>query len=79
MSASLTSVVYLIAAVLFILARSGLSNPETARQGNRMDMIGMAIAVLATLAHHDMTAGGLGLIILAMLIGRETRGKPLPQ
>ena len=40
---------YLVAAVLFILALRGLSNPETSRRGNRLGMAGMAIAVLATL------------------------------
>ncbi len=69
MSASLTSLVYLIAAVLFVLALRGLSHPETSRQGNRMGMIGMGIAILATLVHHGMTASGIGLILLAMLIG----------
>jgi NAD(P) transhydrogenase subunit beta len=69
MSASVTSLVYLIAAVLFILALRGLSNPETARNGNRMGMAGMAIAILATLAHHGMSMEGYGLIVLGMLIG----------
>ena len=50
MSANLTSLAYLIAAVLFILALRGLSRPVTSRQGNRFGMIGMAIAVVATLA-----------------------------
>ena len=50
MSASLTSLAYLVAAVLFILALRGLSSPVTSRQGNRFGMIGMAIAVVATLA-----------------------------
>ena len=45
MSASLTSLAYLVAAVLFMLALRGLSSPVTSRQGNRMGMAGMAIAV----------------------------------
>jgi NAD(P) transhydrogenase subunit beta len=69
MSASLTSAIYLVAAVLFILALRGLSHPETSRQGNRMGMIGMAIAIAATLLQHGMTASGLGLILLALAIG----------
>jgi NAD(P) transhydrogenase subunit beta len=69
MSASLTSAIYLVAAVLFILALRGLSHPETSRQGNRMGMIGMAIAIGATLLQHGMTASGLGLILLALAIG----------
>jgi NAD(P) transhydrogenase subunit beta len=69
MSASLTSFVYLIAAVLFILALRGLSHPETSRRGNLMGMAGMAIAVVATLIHHGMSLPGIGLIVLAMAIG----------
>ncbi|MCC6718848.1 MAG: NAD(P)(+) transhydrogenase (Re/Si-specific) subunit beta [Acetobacteraceae bacterium] len=69
MSASLTSVAYLVAAVLFILALRGLSHPETSRQGNRMGMIGMAIAIGATLLHHGMSTSGFGLILLALVIG----------
>ena len=69
MSASITSVVYLVAAVLFVLALRGLSHPETSRRGNQMGMAGMAIAILATLVHHGMSIPGIGLIVLAMAIG----------
>ncbi|MEO5511090.1 MAG: Re/Si-specific NAD(P)(+) transhydrogenase subunit beta [Longimicrobiales bacterium] len=47
--AGLVTVSYIGATVLFILALGGLSNPETARQGNVYGIIGMAIAVLATM------------------------------
>ena len=50
MNANLAAVLYLVAGVLFILALRGLSSPATSRQGNRFGMIGMAIAVLTTLA-----------------------------
>ena len=43
---------YLIAGVCFILALRGLSSPESSRRGNRLGMIGMAIAVLTTLYTH---------------------------
>ena len=69
MSASLTSLAYLVAAVLFILALRGLSHPETSRQGNRFGMIGMAVAVVATLPHHGMSGLGYGLILLGIIIG----------
>ena len=69
MSASLTSVAYLVAAVLFIVALRGLSNPETSQQGNRYGMIGMGIAIVATLAHAGMSAHGYVLIIIAVAIG----------
>jgi NAD(P) transhydrogenase subunit beta len=69
MSASLSSLLYLIAAVLFILALRGLSNPETSRRGNILGMTGMAIAILVTLGHANMSAVGYLLILLAVLIG----------
>src|SRR5271165_2785936 len=69
MSASLTSLAYLVAAVLFILALRGLSSPVTSRSGNRFGMIGMAVAIVATLLHHGMGLGGFGLIALGLLIG----------
>ncbi len=69
MSASLTALAYLVAAVLFILALRGLSHPETSRSGNRFGMIGMAVAVVATLAHHGMSGAGYGLILLGIIIG----------
>jgi proton-translocating NAD(P)+ transhydrogenase subunit beta len=69
MSANLTALAYLVAAVLFILALRGLSSPVTSRQGNRFGMIGMAVAVIATLAHHGMGGLGYGLIFLGIIIG----------
>ena len=50
MNVNLAALLYLVAGVLFILALRGLSSPATSRQGNRFAMIGMAIAVLTTLA-----------------------------
>ena len=41
---------YLVAGVCFILALRGLSSPATSRRGNRLGMIGMAIALVATIA-----------------------------
>jgi NAD(P) transhydrogenase subunit beta len=72
MSASLTSLAYLVAAVLFILALRGLSSPVTSRAGNRFGMIGMGVAIVATLLHHGMNLPGYGLIVLGLLIGGGT-------
>ena len=49
MSANLVALAYLIASVFFILALKGLSSPITARRGNLFGMVGMTIAVIATL------------------------------
>ena len=61
------AVSYIIATILFILALGGLSNQETARRGNWYGIIGMAIALIATIlgvvtAHYEY-------LIVAMLIG----------
>jgi len=69
MSQTLVSLLYLVAAVLFILALRGLSSPVTSRQGNQFGMIGMAVAVVATLARPGMHAAGVDLIILGIAIG----------
>ncbi len=50
MSANQLALWYLAASVLFILALKGLASPVSARRGNLFGMIGMAIAVLVTLA-----------------------------
>lgn len=49
-TASITTLAYLVASVCFIMALRGLSNPETARSGNIYGISGMVIAVITTLA-----------------------------
>ncbi len=67
MSANLSAFAYLVATVLFIMALRGLSSPLTARQGNLFGMIGMAIAILTTLASPGVLS--YWMIILGILIG----------
>jgi NAD(P) transhydrogenase subunit beta len=69
MSGSLTTVAYIGATILFILSLGGLSNPETARRGNLYGMIGMAIAVLATVLGPRVAGAGVPWIIAAMVVG----------
>ena len=69
MSESLTTVAYLGATILFILSLGGLSNPETSRRGNLYGMVGMAIAVLATVFGPHVSAAGIPWIVTAMLVG----------
>ncbi len=69
MSESLVTAAYIGAIMLFILSLSGLSNPETARRGNLFGILGMAIAVLATIFGPRVSAGGISWIIGAMVVG----------
>ena len=61
------TVSYLGAAILFILSLGGLSKQETARRGNVYGVLGMAIAVAATVFGTHL--GGLVVLIPAMVIG----------
>ena len=69
MSASLATVAYIGAAILFILSLGGLSNPETSRRGNLLGMVGMALAVLATVLGPRVSSAGLAWSIAALVIG----------
>jgi H+-translocating NAD(P) transhydrogenase subunit beta len=63
---------YIVAGLLFILALAGLSRHETAKAGNTFGMAGMVVALVATIAlavNRHITAGGLGLLIVAMAVG----------
>ncbi|MBV9419520.1 MAG: NAD(P)(+) transhydrogenase (Re/Si-specific) subunit beta, partial [Alphaproteobacteria bacterium] len=70
MNANIVALLYLVAGVLFILALRGLSSPESSRRGNQFGMIGMAIAVLTTLAAHPPTDNvGWALVAGGIAIG----------
>jgi NAD(P) transhydrogenase subunit beta len=58
---------YLVAAVTFIMALKGLSNPKRARTGNFIAMGGMALAIVATFFQPGL--GHIGLIVVGMVIG----------
>ena len=63
MNSSLATVAYIGATILFILSLGGLSNQETARRGNLYGMIGMSLAVLATIFGPQVTAEGIPMIV----------------
>ena len=69
MSESLATASYVGATILFILSLGGLSNPESSRRGNLYGMIGMTIAVLATVSGPRVTAAGIPWIIGCMVAG----------
>src|SRR3954471_19709289 len=68
MSPSMVTVSYIAAIILFILSLGGLSNPESSRRGNLYGMVGMAIAVVATIAGRVAPAGLAG-VVAALVVG----------
>ena len=72
MTSSLATVAYIGATILFILSLGGLSSPETARRGNLFGIIGMTIAVVATVLGPRVTPGGYAWIVGALIqVGPE--------
>ncbi len=67
MSAGLVQAAYIVAALFFIMSLAGLSKQESARNGNYYGIVGMAIALIATI--FSPGAQGFGWIIIAMAIG----------
>ena len=66
-NAGVVTVSYIIATILFILALGGLSNQETARRGNWYGIIGMAIALIATIL--GVVTAQYTILLVALLIG----------
>ena len=62
------SLAYIIAALLFIRALAGLSKHETAQKGNNAGIIGMTIALIATIALAISSNPDRGVAVTAMLI-----------
>lgn len=61
------SAAYIVAALLFVFSLAGLSKQATAQRGNLFGMVGMAIALLATIL--DPRVSNVFVIIIAMVIG----------
>lgn len=67
MSSGLVTAAYIVAAILFIFSLAGLSKQETAKNGCYYGIIGMAVALFATVFSEN--TAGLGWITIAMVIG----------
>ena len=67
MTEGLLTTAYIAASILFILALGGLSHQETARRGNVYGIIGMTIALIATIAGAAVTS--YGVLAVCMIIG----------
>ena len=66
MSEGIVTASYVGATILFILALGGLSNQETARRGNLYGIIGMTVALIATIAG---VTGNMEILIIGLLVG----------
>ncbi|MEM7027568.1 MAG: Re/Si-specific NAD(P)(+) transhydrogenase subunit beta [Pseudomonadota bacterium] len=67
MSEGLVTVSYIGATILFILTLGGLSNQETARRGNIYGIVGMTLAVLATVFGPQVSGISSYIIIFVMM------------
>ena len=70
--ANLIAIAYVISGIFFIMALRGLSSPESSRRGNIFGMLGMSIAVLATLLSVNFFIKEfftISLVLIAILIG----------
>jgi len=69
LSANLAAILYIVSAILFILALRGLSSPETSRRGNTYGMVGIAIAIVTTFLVSGMGVTGFLLSVLGLAVG----------
>ena len=67
MNEGITTASYIVASILFILSLSGLSDQEKARRGNLYGVLGMILAVGATL--FDASVGNYSVIVAMIVIG----------
>jgi NAD(P) transhydrogenase subunit beta len=65
----LVTVSYIGAIILFVLSLGGLSNQQTALRGNLYGMVGMTLAVLATVLGPKVSAAGIPWVVGAMVVG----------
>jgi H+-translocating NAD(P) transhydrogenase subunit beta len=70
--ATLINLAYVLAAVLFILGLKGLTHPRTAVRGNLLGSLGMLVAIVATLVHHEVV--GFAWIIVGFVVGAGIGG-----
>ncbi len=74
MSANLSSLLFLVTGVLFILALRGLSSPETSRMGNFFGITGMILAIVVSILSVDIFFSNLIYFIIALSIGGVVGG-----
>ena len=85
LSPTAQALAYLVSAILFIFALKGLTHPSTARRGNLFGMLGMAIAIGATLGGAEVQgywligiAGAIGAVI-GIVVALRIQMTAMPQ
>lgn len=84
-NANAISIAYIVSAICFVLAIRGLASPESARNGNLIGIVGMAIAIGATLLLPQITTfvmvlGGIALGgAIGMMTALRVKITDLPQ
>ena len=66
MSANIVTAIYIAASVLFILSLGGLSNQESAKRAVWYGIVGMALAVGATIFGPQVTISGMLILLIAV-------------
>ena len=85
MTQGIITVSYIGATILFILALGGLSNQETARRGNLYGIIGMSIALIATIfgivsRNYDILIGGMVIGgVIGLILARRVQMTQMPE
>ncbi|KYP12216.1 MAG: NAD synthetase [Limnobacter sp. CACIAM 66H1] len=77
LSFNAVTLLYLVASICFIQALKGLSHPTTSRMGNTFGMVGMAIAIVTTIAlvfklaeiAGQSAVTGLGWVLAGLVVG----------
>ncbi len=84
-TANTQAVAYLVSAVLFVLALKGLTHPASARRGNLYGMVGMAIAIAATLMGKEVQSYGFIVVgvaagaVIGAIVAARIQMKAMPQ
>ena len=85
LNANTLAIIYLISASLFILGLKGLTHPTTARRGNYLAMLGMALAIVATLfspavQNYSLIFAGLAVgAVIGIVVALKIDMKAMPQ
>jgi len=85
MTANIVTAIYIAASVLFILSLGGLSNQESAKRAVWFGIVGMALAVGATIFGPQVTISSILIIIIAagsvigLVVARRVEMTGMPQ